>query len=96
MFKDIINIHKVISKNKKKILLYFSFICLLCFNIAIVIVPTFLFYSYTNNDLDTCLDIGYCKSGIEINTEYGKIKISKQNCLKYNWKWHEKDSSCRL
>ena len=81
---------------KKKYLLLVLFVSLICVNIAIVIVPIFLFFFMTNNDFDTCLDTGFCKSGIEINTEYGKVKISKQNCLKYNWEWHEKDSSCRL
>lgn len=93
-FKNTNQVHKLEKPNKKEVFLLILSVCLII--IAIVIVPTFFFFSYTNNDLDTCLDISYCKEGTEINTQYGKVKISKQNCLKYNWEWHEKDSSCRL
>ncbi len=37
--------------------------------------------------IDTCLDTGICTDGLEINTEYGLVKINKENCIKYNWKW---------
>ncbi len=37
--------------------------------------------------IDTCLDTGICADGLEINTEYGLVKINKENFLKYNWKW---------
>ena len=80
--------------NKKDYFLLTLFICLFCFNIAIITIPIFYFFSLRNNTFDTCLDTGYCKSGIEINTEYGKIKINKQNCLKYKWKWYEEDKAC--
>lgn len=36
-------------------------------------------------DIDGCLDSGDCAEGLFINTEYGKIEINKENCLKYNW-----------
>ena len=88
--------YKLKKLNKKIYFLLILFVCLICINVTIVVVPIFLFHFFINNDLDTCLDIGYCKKGLEINTQYGKVKISKQNCLKYNWEWHEKDSSCRL
>ena len=51
---------------------------------------------YWLNDQDFCLDTGYCKEGLKINTERGKITINKENCLKYNWKWDEKNKSCNL
>ena len=81
---------------KKKYLLLVLFVSLICVNIAIVTVPIFFFFFTTSNDFDTCLDTGFCKSGIEINTEYGKVKIDKQNCLKYKWKWYEEDNACFL
>lgn len=87
---------KLLSKKIKKIHLLILFICLLCFNIAIVIIPIFYFFSMRNDILDTCLDTRFCKSGIEINTEYGKVKIDKQSCLKYKWKWYEEDNACFL
>ena len=45
---------------------------------------------------DTCLDTSICKEGLEINTEYGLIKINKENCLKYNWVWDNEKKSCNL
>ena len=45
---------------------------------------------------DTCLDTSICKEGLEINTEYGLVKINKENCLKYNWFWNDKKKSCNL
>ena len=47
-------------------------------------------------DKDTCLDSSICKEGLEINTEYGLVKINKENCLKYNWIWNDKKKSCNL
>lgn len=43
---------------------------------------------------DSCLDIGICKEGLEINSKYGLIQINEENCLKYNWKW--KDGYCSV
>lgn len=93
-FKAIRESYTSSKRTPKDYFLLILFICLLCFNIAIVILPIFLFFFYTNNDYDTCLDTGFCKSGIEINTEYGKVKIDKTNCLKYKWKWYEKENAC--
>ena len=47
-------------------------------------------------DKDTCLDSSFCKEGLEINTEYGLVKINKENCLKYNWFWDDEKKSCNL
>lgn len=47
-------------------------------------------------DKDTCLDSSICKEGLEINTEYGLIKINKNNCLKYGWIWDEKRKRCNM
>ena len=47
-------------------------------------------------DEDTCLDSSICKEGLEISTEYGLVKINKENCLKYNWTWNDKKKSCNL
>ena len=35
-------------------------------------------------DIDDCIDSGSCAEGLFINTEYGKIEITKENCQKYN------------
>lgn len=47
-------------------------------------------------DIDTCLDVGICAQGLEINTEYGLIEINQENCLRYHWKWNEKGKSCYI
>lgn len=47
-------------------------------------------------DEDFCLDSAICSEGLELNTEYGKIKINKENCLKYGWGWNETKKQCDL
>lgn len=47
-------------------------------------------------DIDDCLDSGACAEGLFINTEFGKIEINKENCLKYNWTWSEERKYCKL
>lgn len=47
-------------------------------------------------DIDDCLDSGTCAEGLFINTEYGKVEINKENCLKYNWTWNEEQQYCKL
>lgn len=49
-----------------------------------------------NNNLDACLDVGICGQGLEINTEYGLVKINQENCLRYHWKWNKKSKSCYI
>lgn len=48
------------------------------------------------DDKDFCLDSGICTQGQLINTEYEKIQINKENCLKYNWTWNEERKYCQL
>ncbi len=43
---------------------------------------------------DTCLDIGYCKKGLQLNTEYGLVTINKETCKKYNWTWYDNKKEC--
>ena len=72
-------------------LIFFSLI------IITTIIAIFIWYkNIYNSDLDFCLDTGICKEGIEINTEYGKVKINKSNCIKYNWQWDNKNETCKL
>jgi len=47
-------------------------------------------------DKDACLDSSICKEGLEINTEYGLIKINQKNCIKYGWIWDEKRKRCNM
>jgi len=85
--------------------LSFFFIRKKIIKISIIFVYLILFISYfytysllpsvkKQYDIDTCLDIGICSEGLEINTEYGRIKINKENCVKYGWKWDETRKWC--
>ena len=51
---------------------------------------------FIKDDKDFCLDSGTCKEGLEVNTEHGRIKINKENCLKYGWQWDEKIKECKV
>jgi len=71
--------------------------------IPLVIVGFLMFYFSFDipeikkaDDLDTCLDVGICAQSLEINTEYGLVKINQENCLKYHWEWNEKNKSCYI
>jgi len=59
-------------------------------------VPQILPSVKRQHDIDCCLDVGICAEGLEINTEYGRTKINKENCLKYNWKWNEARKDCNI
>ena len=47
-------------------------------------------------DKNACLDSSICKVGLEVNTDYGLIKINKDNCLKYGWIWDDIRKSCNM
>jgi len=74
------------------------------FAIKLLLVSFFLFLAfcvlifvgYGLDEHEYCLDTSYCKEGISINTEHGKITVNKVNCLKYNWKWLEDKKACIL
>jgi len=46
---------------------------------------------------DYCIEDGDCEEGRVIHTqEYGSVTINKDNCLKYNWKWYDKQKYCKV
>lgn len=49
-------------------------------------------------DIEMCLDSGYCKENItKIKTKEGIIvPVTKDICIKNNFKWMEKDRACNL
>lgn len=49
---------------------------------------------YLADKKDSCLDTGICSEGVEVNTQYGKMKVNEENCLKYNWKWDNNKKWC--
>ena len=51
---------------------------------------------YIFNEKDFCLDTSICPENYEINTQYGLIKLTKENCIKYGWKWIEKSKVCNM
>ncbi len=47
-------------------------------------------------DKDMCLDFAMCREGLDVNTEYGLIKINEENCIKYNWEWNQESKMCNM
>lgn len=90
----------VIEKNN--ILCYFLgmknyfFIFLLVLILILFFIKGLFWFANLSDDLDFCLDSGICAENLELNTEFGKIIINKENCLKYNWEWNEKKRFCKL
>ena len=74
------------SKAKIITLLLILFMCYFTLKIAVM--------KFIN--VDVCLDSGFCAENLEVNTVHGLIKINKENCLKYNWKWDEKKKHCNI
>lgn len=60
------------------------------------VVLTITILTITTEDKDICLDSGICKEGLEVNTNYGLVKISKEKCIKYNWLWNEEKRYCNV
>jgi len=80
--------------DKKFVKIGICFFSILLF--ILVSTPLYLYYRITNSDIDLCLDTGYCSEGIEISTQYGKIRINKQTCNENNFRWIEEDKSCLI
>lgn len=69
--------------------------------VKIIYVVLFFVYPYLSNSIpsvvkyqndDTCADIGICAEGVK----WGKDVITKDFCLKNNWKWDEKRRDCKV
>ena len=73
-----------------KLLKFIVLLILIIYAICISIAASIRF------DKDVCLDSSICKAGLEINNEYGLIKVNKENSLKYKWFWDDKKKSCNL
>ena len=79
-------------KEKKIILSIIIIIAILLFMLVGIL---FLFNTF-DNDKSFCLDSGICVEGLELNTEYGLVKINEENCKKYNWKWDAENKRCNV
>lgn len=64
--------------------------------IPISIASLFIFLFFHNLDEMTCEDNGICKQGLEIGIKDEMVKVTKENCIKYNFLWNEKDKTCNL
>lgn len=80
---------------KEKTIIKISMYSIIIFLIIIAIV-IFKGITYISDDKDFCLDTGICKTGLEVNTEYGLIEINKENCIRYNWEWIEESKMCNM
>lgn len=67
------------------------FIILILYLLFVYLIPKTHIY----NQYD-CISDSICKEGLEINTEYGLIKVNKENCLKYGWIWDDKKKICNM
>ncbi len=63
----------------------------------ILFILSFVFaYFNIYDNKDTCLDTGFCREGLIINTEKGQILINEQTCKSENGVWDDKKRACRL
>ena len=70
------------------------FIFLLVLILILFLIKGLFWFANLRDNLDFCLDSGICTENLELNTEFGKIIINKENCLKYNWEWNEEKRFC--
>jgi len=75
---------------KDSVYVYLILICIIGF---LAILYSFVFH---NDKQDFCLDTGVCAENLEINTEYGKITVNKDNCIKHNWIWDDENKTCKV
>ena len=76
---------KNIVKFIKGILMFFG---------ILFIIECIYFVFILNDKKDYCLDNNICEEGLEINTEHGLLKINKENCEKYGYKWYTEKKMC--
>lgn len=75
---------KIIFMLTSIVILFYMLIALGIFGVLYII----------KDDKDFCLDSGVCKEGLDVNTEYGRITITQENCKKYHWVWNEEQNFC--
>ena len=75
---------------------FLFFLLLLCVQFKYLDISLFFPSVKKALDMEFCLDTRRCSEGLEVNTEHGKVKINKDNCLKYDWKWDDSRKWCNL
>lgn len=69
---------------------------IIALNFLILFILILGIFYVIKDDKDICLDSGICKEGLDVNTQYGTITITKENCIKYNWFWNDEKRICKV
>lgn len=64
--------------------------------IVSVIVILCLIIFLTSSDKDVCLDTGFCKAGLELNTGKGNIIVNQQTCIENDGIWNNEKNVCKF
>lgn len=50
----------------------------------------------TSNPMDSCMDVAYCKEGLQLNINNKKITVNKQTCVENNGYWYDDRKICQF
>ncbi len=64
--------------------------------IIIFFLPYISYEIFVHDDKDVCLDSGFCKEGLTLNTENGEIIVNKNTCEANGGIWKEKIKACKF
>lgn len=70
-----------------------TILALLAFSVIAIFAFLFIF---VYDDIDACLDSGFCKEGLTLNTEHGQIIVNEKTCKEENGTWIEKRKTCQF
>ena len=73
---------------KLGILACIVFISLITLCIGIIIL--------TSDPMDSCIDVAYCKEGLQLNINNKKITVNKQTCVENNGYWYDDRKICQF
>ncbi len=48
------------------------------------------------DDMDFCLDTGYCAEGLEVKSDRGEFIVSEQSCLQHRYEWDFERKWCNI
>lgn len=80
------------NKKDKSILIVICVILML-----FILILSFCFNLYLKDDKDFCLDTGICVEGIKTRNKEGILfEVTKENCIKYGYKWNIDKKECNF